>query len=320
MVNQKVKDGAVIVGVSAVYSCLASVAASLGFILVGRQFLSPKVSLDTLIQINFNSLFIIFFIFSFFIVLTFQIILARKEPDPAQFNPFGLGDKLRKLSLYKRQRITVFLRWNIAFSFIIVIVLFLLIGQETWVNPSYKSPLLNWFLILYFVVLLMLPIRKFIMNQNDWAVYHLENYKKASKCKDLEKTLGSYNKILGSTLSPKTLVALSQYVEEAFKIGNDDEIKQLNAQIEKTMSNLRNKEVPEIDKDLIELSVLAKKMTEEHERILGFEPKYPLRILLDEKLRSSTDKVFPQIILFLVWIGLFLVLARFGIINITLPP
>ena len=320
MVNQKVKEGAVIVGISAIYALLASVAASLVFILVGRQFLSTKVSLDALIQTNFNGLFIISFTFSFFIFLTFQIISAPQKRNPTPLNPFGLRSKLRNISLDNRQRMAVFLRWTILFSFVIFFVLFLLIGQETWVNPSYKSPLVNWFLILYFVPLVLVPIRKLVMNQNDWAQYHLDSYKETKKCKDLEKTLGSYNKILGSTLSPKTLVALSQYVEETFKIGNNDEVNQLNVQVEKITSSLRNNEVPKIDDDLIELSVLAKKVTDEHEKILGFKPKYPLWILLSEKMRSSSDKIFPQIILFFVWIGLFLVLARFGIINITLPP
>jgi hypothetical protein len=252
--------------------------------------------------------------------LVFQIIsLIGKNPPPKN-SIKGTGLKLRKMSLNSRQKTAVFLRWTTIFSFAIFFVFSLLVSQETLANPSYKTPLVNWIFIPYFIVLTFGLIGKFLMNQNDWALYHLENYRKTQKCGDLEKALRSYNKIIGSTLALKKLVALSQYVEESFKIGNTEEVKNLDEKLETALDNLRTKDVSKIDNNLIDLSELAIKVTEKHEKILGFEPRYPFRILISEKLRSSTERIFPQIVIFLVWIGFMLVLARFGIVNIALPP
>jgi hypothetical protein len=319
-INQKIKDYAVGFGISTTYALLASIAASLVIILIGRQFVPANVSLDILIQINFVGFLFISFTLFWPMFLVFQIISIIGKNPPPKNNVNRIGLKLRKMSLNNRQKTAVFLRWTTLFSLVIFFVSSLLVSQETLANPSYKTPLVNWISIPYFIVLTFGLIGKFLMNRKDWALYHLENYRKTKKCVDLEKTLRSYNKILGSTLSLKKLVALSQYVEEAFKIGNIEEVEKLDQKLETALDNLRTENVSKIDNNLIDLSELAIKVTEKHEKVLGFEPRYPLRILISEKLRSSLDRIFPQVVIFLVWIGFLLVLARFGIVNITLPP
>ena len=97
-------------------------------------------------------------------------------------------------------------------------------------------------------------IRK-IFNEPKWlSIISLTAYKKTKTCQDLESALRSYNKALGSSLSLKKIIAISQYVKEAYKIGNEEEIKELNAQVDKTVNSLKSTNISEIDDNLVALS------------------------------------------------------------------
>ena len=312
------KEWAIQTGISIVYSFLISILGSIAFIFIGRQFLVNKISYDVLIQINFLGLFIIFFLLSLPLAIIFQSFnIVTKYYPPKDY---GIRAKLRKISLDKRQRIVVFTKRIVVSCFLIAFFLVLMLTQESLLNPAYRSPLINWVFLLFFMIYGLAIFSKFLITPKEWIRFHLENYKKTEYCKDFESALRSYNKALGSSLSLKRIIAISQYVEEAYKIADEDEIKHLDSLSDKTLNSLSIDSTSEIDDNIIALSELAKKITKEHQRTLGFEPRYPYRIILSEKLSSSTDKAFPQIVIFLTWVGILLVLARFGIVNVTFPP
>lgn len=158
------------------------------------------------------------------------------------------------------------------------------------------------------------------MNHRDWTLYHLRCFRKSRAYEDLEKALRDYNKILGSSLSMKQLLTVSQYVHEAYKVLNREDIQELDNKIDNVIASLENKEISKANEGLIDLSKFSIEHLKEHEQILGFKVKYPYRLRLWEHAKMSIGKIFPQFILFLIWIALWIVLLLLGKITISPPP
>jgi len=118
----------------------------------------------------------------------------------------------------------------------------------------------------------------------------------------------------------KKILTISQYVTEAFKILTHKKLQQFDTQIQDIISNLKAENISEANAGLIALLNSVMEQIEDHIQTLGFEVKYPRRLRYSEATKAILSKVFPQFMVFMIWIGLVILLAHFGIIRILSPP
>jgi len=290
-----------------VWAILLSVLASLTLIFITRFGGFTQQSLEYILYRNFISLFFIFFvIFSFILLGLLFLSLASSLSDPKIFQ--RIAKKLRSVSVENRRLIAEFCRWTSICLLLIVLVLASLITHEASTDsaPSYLS---IWLLITYFLPVFLISIARFSMNSVDRAIYHLQRFRKTKASEDLEKALKDYNRILGSSLSLKKLLTISQCVTEAFKILTHKKSQQFDTQIQDIIGNLKAENISEANAGLIALSNSVMEQIEDHIQTLGFEVKYPRRLRFSEATKAILNKVFPQFMVFMIWIGLVILLG-----------
>ena len=225
---------------------------------------------------------------------------------------------LEKVSLETRAQLTNGFKWT---TLCLLIVWFAVVesGQFSLFSESVRSMIGWWSLPIYLLVLISLFLSLVLVDRWDWAVYNLEEFGRTGRFENLQKGLKDYNKALGSTLSIKRLLTISQCVEEGFLIGNDQEKEEMGRQLHVLFLNLKDRNVCSADRNLIDLSQSAEETVRRQKEVLGFEAKYPYRLVLWDTLRSSVGRVFPEVLSLLIGIAVLVILSYFGIKISFLP-
>jgi hypothetical protein len=232
---------------------------------------------------------------------------------------------MRKIDLDRRHFWGKFFRRASILMLIICLVISLSVFQEIYVNERSQpsQPLLfYWFIALTFLAMIFLSIARSLMNNLDWTLYHLEQFRIAEGFlpEALKKSLRHYNLFIGSTLSPKKLLGVAQSVIEAYKVGTREDVTKLDYQIERMKGDLKSNEICHANDDLIGLSEIANDIIGKHKENLGFEIKYPYSLLFRDQVKDAIAKIFPQFMGFLTWIVVLMILAYFGILHFVFPP
>lgn len=159
------------------------------------------------------------------------------------------------------------------------------------------------------------------MNDCDWVIYYLQQFQENRDAAFLEKALKSYNDFLESNLAPRKLITISQYTDEAFKIGDETQKEKLSEQINKIVKNLETtKEITVVDSDLMQLANISSEIVGQHAKTFGFKPKYPWRMIFWRTARRSAGKILPQLLyIAIIFIVLALAASILGIHNISIP-
>jgi len=231
--------------------------------------------------------------------------------------------KFRRIDEKTRLLISNFLKWTGVCSLVISMTLMVLLLDEAYIHSpnqySMDRVLFASFTLTALLSMILVNAARFLMNPYDWAIYYLQKFLQEKTPDDLEKAFRNYNRILGSSLSLKKLLAISQYINEGYKIGKKNESKNLDKVIGSIIKSLERGRLSQANDRLLALSNSAMELIREHKEILGFEVKYPLRLRISEQIRGLLSKIFPQLMLFLVWLMLVVFLASLGLVPIT-PP
>jgi hypothetical protein len=225
---------------------------------------------------------------------------------------------LGRVNLQTRALVTTGLRWTT----VCLMILFLAVGassQFNYFSDSLRSMIQQWLLPVYLLLIVCTSLSLILVNKWDWAVYDLEEFGRSHDLDSLQKALRDYNRVLGSTLSVKRLLTISQYVDEGFTIGSEKEKEDMTRQLHILTSSLKEHNVCAADRCLIDLSQSAEETVRRHKDVLGYEPKYPFRLMFWDTLKTSSRKVFPSLVLVLIWIAILMGLSYFGV-RIPFPP
>jgi hypothetical protein len=298
------------------WSVCLTFASSILFILIAASTRAIPLAIDPFLQAMYGVFFPLLLLFSFLTVGTY--VLGIVEPYRAQ--AMGkLRARVEKLSLENRALVTQGFRWT---SVCLMLLLFLIVssGGASYLAEPVKSAITSWFVPVYFILIFSFVMSVFLVDRLDWAVYNLEQFEQTHELSSLQKALKDYNKALGSTLSVRRLLTISQYVGEGFLIGSDKEKEDMTRQLHVLGTNLRGNNICDADKSLIDLSQLAEETVKKHREVLGFEARYPYRMRLDDAIRSSVGRAFPELMLVLVWIAVLMILSYFGVTKLIFPP
>jgi len=177
----------------------------------------------------------------------------------------------------------------------------ILIFQESTLGFNAQS-IFPIFALTYFFGVTVLLFRPLFMSNTDWIILHFENFRNTKKDSSLQRALETYNRSLGSCLSLRKLLAITQNVTESYKIGSTVQKSELDEKISKIIDGVKAKDLPNIDSNLISLALISKEMTKQHKAVLGFSVKYPLRFLAWEQTKISFFKNYPKLMYLLLGI------------------
>jgi len=301
-----------------VWSVFLSLLTSFVLILFARGTDPTKMNVDYIIM-SLYQLFPVLFALAFSFLFAGHIVKASgRIVAPQSLKRIEL--RVRNLSLERRLLLDKFLNRSTIILLFVILAIAALLFQEIYTTDTYGSSLIFWFLAAYGMAFLFKGCGDLLMNEADWALFYIEDYQKTMQIRSLEKGLKHYNKIIGSTLSIKKLAEISQCVNEAFKIGNDEDIQKVRLQIERIKGDLGSIDVQAANANLIDLSNISTEITREHRDKLGFEFKYSYRLRLLEHTKNLLSGVFPEFMKFLLWVAILLVLAYLGWRHIIFPP
>lgn len=304
-----------------IWSIAVSALLSLAIIALGRCLGFAQTGLWENIRLDFPAMLLSFFIPSFTLIFSKYLLSVASEKSEPEFL-LRMEKKLRHINENTRLLVANFLKWTgLCLSLIGLIFLVLMLNETYRIIPRRFADitLLISFNLSFLLGLTLIGTARFLMNPCDWTIRYLQRFRRNKIPGDLDKALRSYNRTLGSSLSLKKLLSFSQFVNESYKIGKKKDSEDFDSQIDCIIKSLENRNISEANDRLITLSKSAMKLIKKHEETLGFEVTYPLRLRIWEGFRETLTRVFPQLMLFLVWLALYIILVSLGIIP-TPPP
>jgi hypothetical protein len=299
------------------WSAMISVASAVSLTIIARVLVSSSLSLELLTN-DLGQLFPT--LFGMFLVIIFTMYLisfAQAISEPKVLQKASL--RIRGLSLETRHWLAHAFKWTTVCFFLILLVLMFLFMLKTVQTDAFNYLLFLGFMGTYVCCLIFLRLMGSMMHRIDWIIYHLEEFIKTEEPENLQKALKDYNRMLDSTLSWKRLLAISQYIHEAFKIGTENERIELNRRIAVLVYDLKHNNICGVDEDLVDLSSFSKELLKDHKKVLGFEVRYPLRFRTRQRISLSFAKVLSELMIAVFWIFLVSLLAYFKIIPVIFP-
>lgn len=233
----------------------------------------------------------------------------------------AIKNRVRQFSVKTRIGIANCLRWTSYCCLLIMLISLLLTIREILVGDilgRFANIGIGITLLSFYAAGICAVIGRFVMNRYDWIVEHLQNFQKHGNLDDLNKALINYNRILGFTLSTRKLLEISQRVKEVYTIGEEKALKAMDREIITLIDSGKTRDVKKLDRSLIKLSASAEKKLSEHQKRLGFKVRYPIRLRIIEHTKNAFGKIFPQLMLIMIWLVIIIVLMHVGII--TFPP
>lgn len=304
-----------------VWSIAVSALVSLAIIALARCAGVTQIGLWEMIKRNFPPMLLAFFVPSFSLLFFIYLVSVASQKSEPEFW-LRIEKKLRHMNENTRRLIADFLKWTGLCLVLIGLVFLALMLSEVSMSTPRQFPdiaLLTSFYLPFLLGSTLVGTARFLMNPRDWTIHYMQRFRRGKVPEDLDKALRNYNRTLGSSLSLKRLLSISQCVNEAYKIGNRKDWEDLDSQINHVIGLLKNKNISDANNGLITLSKSAMKLIEEHKQTLGFKVTYPLRLRIWEGFRESLAKVFSGFMLFLVWFALYIFLTSLGLIP-TPPP
>jgi hypothetical protein len=299
------------------WSASLSVVSAVLLTVIARVLLGSNLSLD-LVTTDLGQLFPS--LFSVFLIIIFSMYLisfTQTISEPKIFHKASL--KIRSLSLETRHWLAQAFKWTTLCFFLVLLVLMFFVMLETVQTRIVPYSSFLWFLGIYACCLIFLTLMRSMMHRLDWIIYHFEEFMKTKEPENLQKALKNYNRVLDSTLSWTRLLAISQYIHEAFKIGTESERNELDRRIAVIVYDLNHNSICGADEELVDLSSLSKELLKDHKKVLGFEVRYPFRLRTWQRIRLSFAKALSELMLAVFWIFLFWLLAYFKIIPVIFP-
>lgn len=299
------------------WSVLLTFLSSFLLILIAVYGSARTITTESFLQTLYGLFLPLFLLFLFLTVGAYILSIAHEIFRP-KFRS-KIRARIEKVELETRALITQGFR-STTICLLIVFVLIVASSQTSYLTESARSMITQWYFPVYLFLIFSTFLSNFLVDRLDWAVYNLERFGLTHELRSLQKALKDYNRALGSTLSVKRLLTISQYVDEGFMIGSVKEKEDMTRQLHVLSTNLRDGNICYADRNLIDLSQLAEETVRKHREFLGFEARYPYRLRLWDTLRSSVGKVFPELMLVLIWIAVLMILSHFGITKVIFPP
>lgn len=285
---------------------------------------ATQTGLWEIIKQSLPAMLLVFFVPSFSLLFAKYLISMAGQASTPKFW-LDAGKKARSIEKDTRLLVSNFSKWMGVCLVLIGLVFMILHLNEVHVriSTSNRFPFDITLLFSYFLPLLsgfsLIGAAQFLMNPYDWTIHYLQKFLQDKDIADMDRALRTYNRVIGSSLSLKKLLSISQWVSEAHKIGNNKVSENLDSRIHNVIKSLESRNIAEANNRLISLSKYAMELIKEHKETLGFEVSYPLKLRILEQFRGSLSKIFTQFMLFLLWLAFVVVLASLGIIP-TPPP
>lgn len=311
------------VGVRIVWSALIASFAIFALALFAK-IMGATVSTEQIVSDAFMIFFAFFFGLCFFVLFSFYLgsLVTKITWEPKPYT--NLKKKLRRIDLETRRLMANGFKWTGICALLTTFADFLILIREAYVgNESFGQLGTLFFTMFALLALASFGLSNYFMSPIDSAIFHFSVFKKGINSNiifssELDKALANYNKSLGSSLPMKNLFSMSQYVAEAHKIGSKEDRKHIIKRIDAIVKSLKKRNASESNKSLIELSELASRITEKHEKILGFKAKYPLKYRIGDAFGGIVTRFFVQFMLLLFWIMILVILGYYGLLP-TFP-
>lgn len=302
-----------------IWTLVIAILVSLSIFTIIRLATSYEVTLLENLTHIFPNIFVIILFPTAFILVAFKIIsIINYIPEPKQMQSFTskIEAKLRGMSIDKRRSISILFK-RLGYSLFIISIIFMVLYMHDRffggpLNLSTAIVLQSLFILPVMSGITLISLSRFIMNMFDWAIFYLQEFVNNRYCDDLEKALARYNQILGSTLSHKKILEVSQCINEANKIGKKNEWEKISKILNMAIDSLERKSLSKTDELLIDAIKLSNEEIKKHRETFDFQVKYPLRLKIVDFFRITLSKVFTQFVLFILWIILVLLMISYG--------
>lgn len=288
----------------------------------------PTTGLSQILVSTFGELFIFFFSFAFPLIVLIYVVRAISRAEWEWKPKFSqrLETRLRRLHIETRIIIDSGLKWISRLSFLIAfLIMFMWLGANTRDDVSldlWADPLA---ITIFLVSFTLTVLRYTLMTQFDWTVFYLEKFRKDHQRGTLVRghlinAFRNYNRLSGSTITMNRLWRLCGLVIEAYKISDDTRTRQIDDKILEVIQRLKNEEVIEANRCLIQLAESTEEITRRHEELLGLKIKYPLRYRLGDAFKGTLNKIIIPFAVFLLYLLVWIILSHFGLFPAVPQP
>lgn len=188
--------------------------------------------------------------------------------------------------------------------------------------PIIKEPFYFLSMALLLIALFSLSISSGLLTYDFLVVYSLKKFKdevKIMKSNKFFKGLLNYKKSLDLNFSTKELYLISQYVNDIYTLGGEEEIKEFEGKLDKFIERIEVGDDKQAIEILLELAGHSKVFIEKYKNKLGYDTKLPLTIRKEEIVGSVFTKALPEIVKLLCIIAYIIISFSLPLIKIPFP-